>query len=223
MAGPYTPPRLSEIPVPDLFTLIAQDNPQRPLVQIIREHTDTPTDSITFTWAEVIQHAQNAAADLRGRWAENQDNVERHTVQPREPGSPLVVAGVLANNGYELYVNILACILNRWTVCYFPVGHTESDVDMSSGIAHFSQEQSGRYRASTSHVSLRTLSCRGIEHSLWTHDGRDRPRSDHAEDCKPGFAHDYTGFFASYFTQPGPTQERNDSSRVLYTYVWFYR
>jgi hypothetical protein len=119
MAGPYTPPKLADTPLPDLFALVAKQNPRRPFVQIVRQHVDAPTDSIGFTWAEVIQHVQNAAADLGDRWAESlkKQNAKKQTAQPRKPGSDPVVVGVLGNNGYELYVNILACMFNRWTVC----------------------------------------------------------------------------------------------------------
>jgi hypothetical protein len=119
METPYTHPTLSEIPVPDLFTILAQHNSHLPLVQIITEHLNAPTDCIRVTWGEVIQHAQNAAVDLRNRWAESQNNesLKKQIAQPRDAGSPPVVVGVLAKNGYELYVNIIACTLNRWTVC----------------------------------------------------------------------------------------------------------
>jgi acyl-CoA synthetase (AMP-forming)/AMP-acid ligase II len=122
MAGAtYKAPRLYDIPAPDLFTLVAQENPRRDFVQIIQEHTDASIDSIRYTWSQVIQHAQNAAADLRTRWALSvtDENAKAKAAQPREPGSPPVVAGVLASNGYELYVNFLACTLNRWTVRVF--------------------------------------------------------------------------------------------------------
>jgi len=120
MASTFIPLEFSGAPLPDLFTLVAQCNPSTPLVQIITEHADAPVDCICFTWAQVIQHAQNAAADIIVRCVDgNDENAKIGTAQPRDPGSPPVVVGVLANNGYELYINILACSLNRWTVCTF--------------------------------------------------------------------------------------------------------
>jgi hypothetical protein len=135
MAGPYTTPKFADTLLPDLFTLVALQNPQRPFVQIIRQHADAPTDSIHFTWSEVIQHAETSAADLRDRWAEslNDDSAKEQTAQRREPGSPPVVVGVLGNNGYELYINVLACLLNRWTVCAFASVHAEADLDVLIG------------------------------------------------------------------------------------------
>jgi acyl-CoA synthetase (AMP-forming)/AMP-acid ligase II len=119
MAGPiYTPPKLYDVTVPDLFTQIAQEYPHRDIVQIIREHPDKPTDSLRITWAAFIQQAQNAAAELRARFASSLDDEELRTqaAQPRKAGAPPVVAGMLGANGYEYYVNLLACSLNRWTV-----------------------------------------------------------------------------------------------------------
>lgn len=120
MAGSnYTPPRLYDITVPDLFTQIAHENPSRDIVQIIREHPDAPTDSVRITWATLIQQAQNAAVALRTRWASNlqDETLSTQAVQPRKHGAPPVVVGMLGANGYEYYVNMLACSLNRWTVC----------------------------------------------------------------------------------------------------------
>ena len=119
MAGTnYTPPTLYDITLPDLFTLIAQENPSRDLVQVIREHSDAPTDSVRLKWATVLQQAQNAAVELRARWASTlqDEELRRKAAQPRQPGASLVVAGMLGANGYEYYVNMLACSLNRWTV-----------------------------------------------------------------------------------------------------------
>ena len=119
MAGTnYTPPTLYDITLPDLFTLIAQENPSRDLVQVIREHSDAPTDSVRLKWATVLQQAQNAAVELRARWASTLQDGElrRKAAQLRQPGASLVVAGMLGANGYEYYVNMLACSLNRWTV-----------------------------------------------------------------------------------------------------------
>jgi hypothetical protein len=120
MAGTdFKAPRLFDKPFPDLFTLNAQENPNRDLVQVIQEHTDAPIDCIRYTWAQVIQHAQNAAFDIRARWVSclTEEDAKLSAALPRQPGSTPVVVGLLANtSGYELYINILACTLNRWTV-----------------------------------------------------------------------------------------------------------
>lgn len=119
MAGSnYTAPKLYDITIPDLFTLIAKENPSRDFVQIIRECPDAPPDTIRFTWASVLQQAQDAAAELRACWASTLEDGElrNRAAQPRQPGSSPVVVGMLGANGYEYYVNMLACSLNRWTV-----------------------------------------------------------------------------------------------------------
>lgn len=119
MAGSnYTPPKLYDTTVPDLFVQIARENPQRNMVKIIREHPSTTTDSILITWDTFIQQAQNAATNLRARWASTlkDEALKSRALQPRKHGAPLVVAGMLCANGYEYYVNMLACSLNRWTV-----------------------------------------------------------------------------------------------------------
>ncbi|KAF8496036.1 hypothetical protein JB92DRAFT_2991783 [Gautieria morchelliformis] len=113
------PGPLFDKPTPDLFTLIAKENPDRNFVQVIQEHTNAPVDCIRYTWAQVIQHAQNAAFDIRARWASrlNEEDAKQRVVLPRQPGSTPVVVAILANtSGYELYINIIACTLNRWTV-----------------------------------------------------------------------------------------------------------
>ena len=119
MAGKdFKAPRLYDKPIPDLFTLIANENPDRVLVQVLHEHTDAPIDSTRYTWAQVLQHAQNAAADIRTRWASCliEEGAKQKAAQPRQPGSSPVVVAILANSGYKLYANIIACMLNRWTV-----------------------------------------------------------------------------------------------------------
>ncbi|KAF8461661.1 hypothetical protein JB92DRAFT_3137078 [Gautieria morchelliformis] len=120
MAGQnYKAPRLYDKPIPDLFTFIERENPDRDLVQVIQEYTDAPTDTTRYTWAEVIQHAQNAAVDVRVRWAcclDEEDVDAKQRAQPRHPGSLPVVVGILADSGYEMFVNLIACMLNRWTV-----------------------------------------------------------------------------------------------------------
>ena len=118
MAGAhYTPPKLYDTTVPDLFSLIAQKNPDRDIVQIIREHSNAPTDSKRVTWATLIQHVQHAAADLRARWTESIKHGSDHMeILPRDPGASLVVVGILGASSYEYYVNLLACSFNRWTV-----------------------------------------------------------------------------------------------------------
>jgi hypothetical protein len=120
MAGTdYRVPRLFDKPFPDLLTLIGKENPNRDLVQIIQEHTNAPIDCIRYTWAQVIQHAQNAAFDIRARWVSclTEEDAKQRAALPRQPGSTRVVVGLLANtSGYGLYINILACTLNRWTV-----------------------------------------------------------------------------------------------------------
>ncbi|KAF8508271.1 male sterility protein-domain-containing protein, partial [Gautieria morchelliformis] len=120
MAGPnFKAHSLLDKPFPDLFTLTAKANPDRDLVQIIQEHPDAPVDAIRYTWGQTMQHAQNAAVDIRARWASRLKDAgaEQSAPLPREPGSTPIVVGILANtSGYELYINILACTLNRWTM-----------------------------------------------------------------------------------------------------------
>ncbi|KAF8512516.1 hypothetical protein JB92DRAFT_3096781 [Gautieria morchelliformis] len=120
MAGPNfkVPTALFDKPFPDLFTLSAQANPDRDLVQIIQEHPDAPVDATRYTWGQTLRHAQNAAVDIRARWASRLKDAgaERSAPPPREPGSAPIAVGILSNtSGYELYINILACTLHRWT------------------------------------------------------------------------------------------------------------
>lgn len=142
MAGQYTPPKLYDTPVPDLFTLIAQLHPQRDIVQVIREHVDAPTDSIRVTWATFLQHAQNAATNLRARWAQSleDERAKEKAAQPREPGKSPVVVALLATNGYEYYVNLFGCTLNRWTVRVFI--HYGKVIELFTGVTDLAEEQS---------------------------------------------------------------------------------
>ena|SRR5882724_5196049 len=144
MAGQYTPPKLYDTPVPDMFTLISQMHPQRDMVQVIREHLDAPTDCIRVTWAAFMQHAQNAATDLRARWAQSlkDEGAKKKAAQPREAGESLVVVALLATNGYEYYVNLFGCTLNRWTVR--PFIRCGNVTESSPGVTDLPQEQSSR-------------------------------------------------------------------------------
>ena len=104
----FQPPDLYDLTVADLYTSVAQRNSQHELVQIIEEPTDEDGIDIQtrYTWQTVLQHAQNAARDLR----------DRSGRQARGPGDDLIVVGMVGTNGYDYYVNLLACALNRWTV-----------------------------------------------------------------------------------------------------------
>ncbi|KIJ54518.1 hypothetical protein M422DRAFT_63832 [Sphaerobolus stellatus SS14] len=103
----FHPPRLYDYTIADIFTVTSQSNPDIELVHVLEEHVDeeAPITEIRHTWKTVLQHAQNAAQDLR----------ERSGQAARQPGGPPVVAGLLGLNRYEYYINLLACVLNRWT------------------------------------------------------------------------------------------------------------
>ncbi|KAF8501962.1 hypothetical protein BU17DRAFT_58804 [Hysterangium stoloniferum] len=136
MAGiKFNVPLLENITIPDLFTKVAQLNPTRDLIQILYDYpnSDTPIISQRFTWSEVIQHAQNAAADLRRRSFGTTKNIEI-----RKPGDPLVVVGMLGAHGYEYYVNLLACVINRWTVLLISPKNSLNAIEHILGVSNAS-------------------------------------------------------------------------------------
>ncbi|KAF8588600.1 acetyl-CoA synthetase-like protein [Ramaria rubella] len=117
-ASEYTAPPLYDTPVPDVFARIAAENPARDFVQVLHEHAEERIEAVRYTWSQVLQSASNAALDLRVRWAARLDDAaaRRAAAQPRGAGAALVVVAILTAPGYEQYVNMLACILNRYTV-----------------------------------------------------------------------------------------------------------
>jgi hypothetical protein len=168
MAGPnFKAHDLLDKPFPDLFTLSAKANPDRDLVQIIQEHADAPVDAIRYTWGQTLQHAQNAAVDIRARWASRLKDagVEQNAPSPREPGSAPIVVAILANtSGYELYINILACTLNRWTVSMLSTCGVIFRCFALAGAASLAQKQPSRDRAPACNISLSSPSRRCPQH-----------------------------------------------------------
>jgi len=212
-----------DVPVPDLFTDLAQKRSQLPLVQIIREYLDAPTDCIRFTWAEVLQHAKNAAADLRSRWSERHqnENKKKQVAQPREPGSPLIVAAVLASNGFELYVNILACTLNRWTVC-FSFFDDGISLNVPIGSPHLVQEQSGCDRTSPSYNQLYPFPRRSQQPCVRPFHGASDSGSHCSSDRNPQSTRERAGSFAYRSTHSRSDQRRNGTTSLLHAHVWVH-
>ncbi|GJJ15517.1 putative secondary metabolism biosyntheticenzyme [Clathrus columnatus] len=118
----YIRPNLEEdITLTDVFLSVSTSNPNYKIVKLVQDIANSNSKHTIqhITFSELLQHVMNVAKDLEMRLANN-----HIPILPRKPGTPQIVVAMLGTNGYEFYVNILACLLNRWTI--FPMSPKNS-------------------------------------------------------------------------------------------------
>ena len=100
-----TPPFDPPIPFPDYVAHVARNNAERDAVILVQG--DGRLNSLP--WRQILDdatHQANSIVHLTGQ-------------RPRSIGEAAFTVGLLARNGYQYLVNVVALFLLRWTVSLY--------------------------------------------------------------------------------------------------------